>query len=217
MPLLKSITVPNGIIGVWQLTETSVGLLPHFSPEELADPDFQQYKYEKRKVEWLVTRVLIKQLIGPDFTISYLKTGKPILRHDKFKHLSISHSREFVAVFIHEYLEVGLDIENMTRNYSQIEKRFLSEAELAQVYKNPLMQCLYWCAKEAVFKMVHDEGVEFKQQINILPFNPEQDNHFVGRYISENQNSIHQLHFQTFSDNCLVWVTEETINLYHLI
>jgi len=216
MPLFKTLTIPNGLIGVWQLTETSIDLLSGFSSEELADSTFQQYKYEKRKIEWLVIRVLIKQLIGQDFTISYFKTGKPILSHTRFKQISISHSRDFLTVLIHEYLEVGLDIECMFRNYNPIEKRYLSEAELIQVDKNPLMQCLYWCAKEAIFKLVPDEGVEFRQQIHISPFNPELDNQFTARFTARNQELSYVLHFQTFSDHCMVWVTDEPINLKKL-
>lgn len=209
MPLFKSITVPNGLIGVWQLTETSVDLVPCFSDEELANPTFQEYKYEKRKVEWLATRVLIKELIGADFTISYFKTGKPKLNHAKYKHLSISHSRDFVAVFVHENMDVGLDIEDMTRNYNPIEKRYLSEEELIQVDKNPLMQCLYWCAKEAIFKLVADEGIEFRKQIHISPFDLELANQFSARFTAGNQEIAYQLYFQTFCDQCLVWVTDE--------
>ena len=194
------------MIGVWKLTESSADLLPGFSPEELADPAFQQYTHEKRKVEWLATRVLIKQLVGPDFTISYTKTGKPILNNSKFKHLSISHSHDFVSVILHEHLNVGIDIESTTRNYHPIEKRYLSEAELVQVNKNPSMQCLYWCAKEAIFKLVPDEGVEFKQQIHISPFNPELEDQFSARFMSKNQESIYQLHCQIFSGHCMVWV-----------
>lgn len=209
MPLYKTITIPDGLIGVWQLTESSADLSPNFSPEELSSPAFQQYTHEKRKVEWLATRILIKQLIGSDFTIRYSDFGKPILDHAMYRHLSISHSRDFAAVIIHEHLNVGLDIENMTRNFNPIEKRYLSEEELVRVGQIPKLQCLYWCAKEAIFKLVPDDGVEFKNQIHISPFNPELENEFSARYIAENQGLSYPLHFQIFSDHCLVWATDE--------
>lgn len=209
MPLYKTITIPDGLIGVWLLTETSIDLFPNFFPEELADPAFLNYTHEKRKVEWLATRVLIKQLIGPDFSITYSETGKPILNHARYKHLSISHSRDFAAVILHKNLNVGLDIENITRNYNPIEKRYLSEDELIQVNKKPRMQCLYWCAKETIFKLVPDDGIEFRRQIHISPFNPELENEFSARFIAKNRKLSYQLHFQTFSDHCLVWVTDE--------
>jgi phosphopantetheinyl transferase len=206
MPLFKTISFAGGLIGVWKLVEKSSDLLLCFSPEELADPSFQQYTHEKRKVEWLATRVLIKQLIGSEFAISYLESGKPILNHTRFKHLSISHSRWFVAVILHEHLNVGIDIEDMTRNYNPVEKKYLSEDELVQVAKKPLLQCLYWCAKEAIFKLVPEDGVEFRQQIHIFAFNPELEDHFSARFTTESKESIYQLHFQSFADHCWVWV-----------
>ena len=208
MALYKTIPVSGGLIGVWQLTEISSDLSSSFSPQELESNDFQQYTYEKRKVEWMATRLLLKQLIGANFKITYSQTGKPRLTHDRYKHLSISHSRAFVAVFIHERLDVGMDIESITRNYNSVERKYLSDQELIAVNKNNILQCLYWCAKEAVFKLVPDEGVEFRKQIHILPFDPKTEEQFRIQYTSENKTEDYQLHFQIFSDHCLVWVVD---------
>ena len=208
MPLYKTITIPDGLIGVWHLTESSADLLPNFSLKELADTAFLNYTHEKRKVEWLATRVLIKQLIGIDFSVTYTGTGKPILYHATYKHLSISHSYDFAAVILHKHLNVGLDIESITRNYNPIEKRYLSVDELIQVNKTPKNQCLYWCAKEAVFKLVPEDGIEFRNQIQISSFNPESENEFYARFIEGTRELIYKLHFQTFSKHCLVWVTD---------
>jgi len=207
MALLKTILLPEGILGIWELSELSEQLLPYFTPEELAEPEFRKFTFEKRKAEWLTTRLLLKQLIGPDFRISYSESGKPILEHSRYKFIAISHSREFVAVLVHEHLDVGIDIENMTRNYTAIQKKYLSETELKQVNGDSRLQCLYWCAKEAVFKLVPEEGVEFREQIRILPFDPEKTEQFPARYISGENQITYRLNFRIFSDNCLVWVT----------
>lgn len=206
MPLFKTIPVTDGLIGIWELTETSTALMNVFSPEEIADPDFRKYTYEKRKVEWLASRLMLKQLIGTDFKISYSETGKPLLRHAKYKQLSISHSRNFAVIFVHESREIGIDIESMTRNYQSIEERYLSDAELVQVDQNPVLQCLYWCAKEAIFKLVPEQGIEFREQILVLPFNPETENHFKAKFISGKQQTEYQLQFIHFSDHGMVWV-----------
>jgi phosphopantetheinyl transferase len=206
MPLFKTIPVTEGLIGVWQITETLADLLSEFADEELANTEFQQYTFEKRKVEWLATRKLIKELIGSNFEITYLDTGKPNLKHSRYLHISISHSRDFVVVFVHEHLVTGIDIESINRNYNPVEERYLSEDELLQVNKNPILQCLYWCAKEAVFKFVHEDGVEFKKQIHIFPFNPLLDKQFSVRFISGDKSSTYLLHFQIFAEHGLVWV-----------
>jgi phosphopantetheinyl transferase len=208
MPIFKKFKTSGGLIGVWQLTETSGELTSYFSPEELSNPEFQKYTFEKRQMEWLATRLLIQKLIGSDFTIDYSETGKPNIVHAEYKHLSITHSRGFVAVFVHENQPVGIDIEDINRNYNAVGKRYLSEKELADVGKIPLLQCLYWCAKEAIFKLVPDDGVEFREQIHISSFNPEKDEQFTARFTSKREELILQLHFQTFSDNCLVWVAD---------
>lgn len=207
MPLFKTIPTQGGLIGLWKFAETTAELLPYFSEKELLDSNFLKYTYEKRKVEWLVTRVLIRQLIGPDFTISYLNSGKPILTHDRFKHISISHSRNFAAIILHEHRNVGIDIEETTRDYNRIEKKYLSDTELIQTNKIPQLQCLYWCAKEAIFKLVDDEGVEFRQQIHIIR---ESETQFFAKFISSCNESIYILNHQFFSEHCLVWVIDDS-------
>ncbi|HAQ17694.1 MAG TPA: hypothetical protein DCR40_00485 [Prolixibacteraceae bacterium] len=207
MALFRIIPTDGGQIGVWQLTETSVGLLAHFSPEELENSDFWRYSYEKRKVEWLATRLLLRQMIGTDFEIHYSESGKPILNHSTFKYLSISHSREFVTVYIHVTCEVGIDLESVSRNYNAVEKRYLSEAELKQTGRDPVLQCLYWCAKEAIFKLVPDDGIVFREHIQILPFIPEQENQFSARFTFGNNPVVYSPHFQIFENHCMVWVS----------
>jgi 4'-phosphopantetheinyl transferase len=205
MPLFKTIPIPGGLIGLWKFAETTAELLPEFSGEDLDDPAFRKYTHEKRIVEWLATRLLIRQLIGPDFAISYLSSGKPNLKHDRYKHLSISHSRDFAAVILHERLNVGIDIEETARDYNRIEKKYLSDLEIGQIDKNQRLHCLYWCAKEAIFKLVDDEGIEFRNQIHIIP---KPENQFLARFISGERESGYELHHQFISEHCLVWVTD---------
>lgn len=214
MPIYKTITIPDGLIGVWHLTEFSADLFPNFSTKELSDPAFLNYTHEKRKVEWLATRVLIKQLIGLDFSITYARTGKPVLDHAIYKHLSISHSYDFVAVILHKHMNVGLDIESISRNYNPIEKRYLSDNELIQVNKIPRNQCLYWCAKEAVFKLVPEDGIEFRHQIQIPSFNPDMEKEFHARFIEGARELVYKLHFQIFSEHCLVWVIDTPLEIH---
>lgn len=206
MALFKIIPTDGGQIGIWQLTESSDELLAYFSPEEPVDSDYLKYSYEKRKVEWLATRVLLKQMLGAEFKITYSESGKPILTHSNYKFLSISHSREFVTVYIHPDCELGIDLECISRNYNSIERRYLSDAELVQTNADSVLQCLYWCAKEAIFKLVPDEGIEFREHIQISPFNPESDNHFTARFTFGSIPKVYTLYFQIFENHCIVWV-----------
>jgi 4'-phosphopantetheinyl transferase len=209
MPLFKKITVPGGLIGIWQMAETSSELSTQFSQQELDNPEFQKYTFENRKVEWLTSRILIQQLVGPDFSISYSEAGRPLLTHHTYKHLSISHSRYFVTVFIHEKHPVGIDIEDMSRNYAAVKKRYLSDQELVFVADNTKLQCLCWCAKEAIFKLVPHEGVEFREQIHIASFNPDLDDRFSARFECDGEEFNFTLQFQIFNNHGLVWVADQ--------
>ena len=202
MPLYKTISVTGGLIGIWKFAEPVSELRKAFSEEELNDPNFRKYSFEKRQAEWLATRLLIRQLIGAEYKIEYLQTGKPVIIHHHYKHLSISHSREFAVVLLHERCNVGIDIEDISRDYNRIEKRFLSEPELLFVAKNKVLQCIYWCAKEAVFKLVEEDGIDFKRQILIKG----DQNNLTARYSGDQEILHFPLFTDTFENNCLVWV-----------
>lgn len=207
MPLFKTISISHGMVGIWQLSEPVVDLLREFTEEELSNPLFTRYTHDKRKMEWLASRLLLKQMIGHKFSITYLATGKPILNHAIFRSISITHSRDFVAIIVHESKLVGIDIEDTDRNFQRIEKRFLSDEELGFVSGNNQLKCLFWCAKEAVFKLVEDEGIEFREQI-IVSSNPEQENQFSVKYQNKAKSINYQLNCDFFYGNCLVWVVE---------
>jgi len=192
-------------MAIWQLTESSEDLRSFAESENLDIDLLHEITNEKRKAEKLATRILLSQMIGSNFRISYTNAGKPLLNHASYHHLSISHSRDYVAVIVHQHRAVGLDIEHIERNYNAIEKKYLSEAELKQVNRNSLLQCLYWCAKEAVFKVVDDEGIDFIKQIRIASFNPENET-FAAHFISNDRETTYQLQQITFDKHGLVWV-----------
>lgn len=211
MPLFKTIPTTDGLICVWQIAETPEELLSHFSAQELANEDFGRFNFDKRKVEWLATRVLLKQLIGNSFTISYTSSGKPVLQHAQYHYISITHSREFVAVFIHQHKEIGIDIESRNRNYAPILKKYLSDLERCHIKEDTWIPCLYWCAKEALFKLVEEEGIDFKKQFEILSAEPA-TGLLLARYISQQQTKIYKLSYITLKDHCMVWVINDPMD-----
>ncbi|MGE5447931.1 MAG: 4'-phosphopantetheinyl transferase family protein [Bacteroidales bacterium] len=210
MPLFKTIPTPNGWISIWQLLETPQELIRFFTPEELDKQEFKKFTFEKRQAEWLATRALLKQLIGNSFKISYTDSGKPVLDHPLYRHISITHSREFVAVFIHQNREIGIDIESQNRNYAPILKKYLSEAELCHIKEDNSIPCLYWCAKEALFKMVEEQGIDFKKQFEIISSDPAQET-LLARYTSSPMVRTYRLNYTTFNEHFMVWVMNDAI------
>ena len=100
---------------------------------ETEKAEYTRLKIEKRKTEYLATRLLLKELTGTKQTIIYNKWGKPELYNNKLN-LSISHSASVAAIIISES-KVGIDVEDIERNVEKVETRFLSDKELNEIKK----------------------------------------------------------------------------------
>ena len=133
----------------------------------------EQFSTEKRKCEYLSVRLALRHLLGRDVSVIYDSNGKPFLE-DKSFNISISHTNNWVAVMVHPTMQVGIDIEKPTEKIKNIYTRFLSlteQNELSQGRDISLLQ-LAWSAKEALYKIIGKEAVDFKTQLQILAFEP---------------------------------------------
>jgi 4'-phosphopantetheinyl transferase len=160
--------IDNGLLGFWEITETTEQLLSLYQFRNGEPDHYLQFRNELRKREWLATRLLLQNMLGDESIISYEAGGKPTLLKPP-GHLSISHSTNCVVIFYHLNYQPGIDIESITRNVERAAKRFLSPKELNDCTINGILSnkdmMLRWCAKEAVFKMVPDADVDFAIQI----------------------------------------------------
>ncbi len=172
MPFLKKIKTYAGIIGVWQFSESASEMLSDYSMTENEKAAFRQFKIEKRRKEFLATRLLLKKLLEEKTEIKYSACGKPFLIDNNIK-ISISHSNDFAVIILSEQ-QAGIDAENIYRNTDAVANKFLSDKEQKDIDKmqtgKQLAKIVYWCAKEAVFKCTPLDEIDFKNHINIKPF-----------------------------------------------
>lgn len=169
MPVLFKHTQP--LFGVWKIEETSDELLSMLSLQSEYLPFLQYIKTEKRRQEWLASRVLLKELAGSELLIAYHEDGAPCLP-DSAWHLSISHTNGYAAVLLQEQPAAGIDIEYHSPRILKIRSRFMSPEEDASVHPDNVVKHLliYWCAKEALFKMIRQKDVDFIEHLHIEPF-----------------------------------------------
>ncbi|HKR04386.1 MAG TPA: 4'-phosphopantetheinyl transferase superfamily protein [Bacteroidia bacterium] len=174
MPLLydKQISEQSRIC-IWEINESPEELLQmgRITMDELEQAG---KKTLKRQLEWLTTRFLLKQMLSADEQIElfYDEYGKPHLKGHK-EHISISHTKQFVAVISHNFKRVGIDIEIVTPRIEKISHRFLSRKELEWTKENYSLEKLFivWGAKESAFKIYSAGGIEFKEMLEVNPFN----------------------------------------------
>ncbi len=205
MPLVKRITVKGGVVGIWQLSEKP----GEFGNLQLSSADsakLNEIAYEKRKVEFLAVRALLSELTGERYEISYHPDGRPFLPNEEIK-ISISHSKDFVAIILNKN-QAGIDIEVEGREINKIAKKFLSGYELLCIEKSTDKErslLLYWCAKEAIFKTTRHQGIDFRKQIAVKPFNVSADGTLYAVLTVGHKNTGLMLKYRFFKNNAVVW------------
>lgn len=169
MPVLFKYTEP--LLGVWKIEESSEELLSMLELQSEYLPFLQQIKTEKRRQEWLASRVLLKELAGEELLIAYHDDGAPYLP-DSSLSLSISHTNGYAAVLLQKQESAGIDIEYHSNRVLKIRSRFMSSKEDASVCPDHEVEHLlvHWCAKEALFKMIRQRDVDFIEHLHVEPF-----------------------------------------------
>ena len=116
----------------------------------------------KRRIELLSVRALLKA-VGIHQTIHY-NDRKPYLDNG---YISISHSANMAAIIYNPDFPVGIDIEVVAPRIQRIATRAFSESELAVATDDLEKLTVLWNCKECVFKLDNDDGIEFREMIEV--------------------------------------------------
>ena len=129
-----------------------------------------RFQNDKRRREHLAWRRVVRNELGRGVVIDYNEVGAPVVDTPK-THISVAHGGEKVAVAIADE-RVGVDIENLDRNYERVKSRFMSPAEeaLSDMEEWPAM---VWTAKEAIYKLYGKREVDLTEDIHITALNTE--------------------------------------------
>lgn len=151
----------NTELFLWKITE-SVEELSGFIPDgkELLDKARNSFKSDARRKEWLAVRALLQSTPYSNYKITYSTNGAPKLDSNK-KHISISHTKEFVALAISDE-RVGIDFEREERNALNVAKLFLKEKEYEKIDNDRNEALRLWTVKEASFKLASENAVVIK-------------------------------------------------------
>jgi len=169
MPLIKMQHTGNqSAWALWFISETEQELTS-INDER---PDSTIINSSKR-LEWQAGRVLLRQL-AEQFDLDYQGTvknefGKPYLKN-LTHHISLSHSFPYVAAQIDPLHEIGIDLEQPKSKLLNIAHRILSPTELMDAGSDVVKHCVYWCAKETMYKAYGKKGLHFSNQLNVNPF-----------------------------------------------
>lgn len=121
----------------------------------------------KRRSEWLTSRYLLTQIFEEPTKVYYEESGRPYINKGR---LSISHSGEYVAILFSEDRKVGLDLEKATERVGRLASRFISDDESYFLTADLFSKTLVWSAKEALYKIDHNDLYDFKKSFEIEKF-----------------------------------------------
>ena len=146
----------NQSLGVWEISE-SINELKALTKGVKLD----QIKSQKRKLEILAVRVLLKEMCG-NSKLNYNKYGAPVL--DNNKKITISHSKQLVAIIVSEF-KSGIDTEIISKRILKIKDKFISKYDNINYSQEDLT--IAWSTKECIFKWHQNGNLNFKDDISI--------------------------------------------------
>ena len=205
---LKKKLENEATIGVWQITETEEELiaLSATPTDEMEEISF--IKSASLRKQRLAVRALLNALFEEKVYLSHHDNGKPYLENNP-TNISITHTEKYVAVILHDENDCGIDVESLDRDFSAVEKKALSEDEIEDLEdeKRNEQLAIYWCAKEAIFKLLSRDNVDFAEQIEIERFRPRGEGELEATFIDKNEDEEEfNLAYMTFDRHVLVWV-----------
>ena len=207
---LKKKLENEATIGVWQITETEEELtqLSATPSDEMEEISF--IRSESLRKQRLAVRALLNTLFDEKVYLSHHDNGKPYIENNPIN-ISITHTAKYVAVILHEEENVGIDIESLDRDFSVVEKKALSEDEIEDLEdeKRNEQLAIYWCAKEAIFKLLSRYNVDFAEQIEVERFRPRGEGELEATFTYKDEEEEFDLEYITFDRHVLVWVVGE--------
>lgn len=189
---------------VMELTDSVDELFLHWHKVGLDTGEYEKIVSEKRKKEYLGVRLAMRSLLNKDVLIQYASDGKPFLADKSFE-ISISHSNKWIAVMAHSTRLVGIDIECPTEKIKNIYTRFLSKTEQEELSNgNNIAQLqLAWSAKEALYKIIGKQAIDFANQLRIFPFDVKPKGEIQAQHIDN--NTLYSLFYIQSAEYTLVY------------
>ena len=207
MPIVFKKAQNNSRLAVWHITEKEAELTSRLNDNT---PDLteqlRQITHPSKRLEWLASRILLKQLGKCVPLVCYDDNGKPYLENQNIC-FSITHTNNFAAVVISGKKTTGIDIEYPSSRISKLADRFIHPEEKAFIphQKEALYHALLWCAKETIYKTVNSPGLEFKTKIRIEPFEAGHEGSFKAAVLTDSGWNKYLLNYLVTNHYYLVW------------
>lgn len=195
---------------LWHSTESLMDLADELTLTFNDKIEWQSFKSESRKREWLTVRNILKKILphSSDHSIKYNENGKPYLLANHI--ISISHTRDYVTLILTDNLKVGIDIEHIHQRIDKLSEKFLSDTERKIVVNENRLKILHviWGAKEVLFK-IHSIGeIDFKRDLLVHPFIYSETGEVHASIIKKGYVKDYIISYEELNDHILTWAID---------
>ncbi len=204
----------RSITAVWEITETEEELLRDASIPNNEAEELLLTTNPQRRLERIAVRVLLNKVLGEKVYLRHHDNGRPFLPNNT-ANLSITHTQRFAAIIYNEDEPVGIDMEALHRDFSAVEHKALSDEErnyLSGKHRKEQL-CILWCAKEALYKFISENGIDFARQLYVEKFSPKKQGKLKATYTdNDGWETDFELRYETVKDHMMVWVEKRIDN-----
>lgn len=199
MPLAKIANIhDNACWALWHISE-SLGELEAMLPKALQGAyEQERMTHTSRKQEWIAGRLAVLALVEhfreTFHGLAKDEFGKPFLVNSPL-HLNLTHSFPYAAAIIHKHQPVGIDLEQKREKLGRLCPKFLSTQELAHAAQDLDKLCVYWTAKETVYKLYGKRKLIFKENIAIAPFELSEKGYLSACLRINEQETLYRLYY----------------------
>ncbi|MCK9159828.1 MAG: 4'-phosphopantetheinyl transferase superfamily protein [Bacteroidaceae bacterium] len=194
---------------IWKIDESEEDLLKLIPFKEEDLQKVHSFRSVRRRLEWLIVRVLLYQMLGKDkdTVIAYEVGGKPYLK-DSSLSISISHTKSYVAIILSTDNVTGIDIEQYGQRVWKVRDRFVRTDEYPQPYDGDITWglLLHWSAKEALFKCLQNAAADY-MKIRLQNFIPQNEGSFFVEVCNIKSKQIFPVSYFIHPDFVMTWLT----------
>lgn len=200
MPVLNKKNINNSLsIGIWHIVESKENLLETYVDRGFDTTNVIETKSELRLKQWLAVRLLLHEFY-PNVEISYNEFGLPFLSNKV--EISISHAGDYAVIALNTSEKCGIDIEKISAKVERVKHKFLNVQEL-EIANSLEELTLFWCAKEALYKLYGEKEIIFNEQLFINLIN--EPKIIQGRIKTSKNDELHEMVVEKIDDYFLVY------------
>jgi 4'-phosphopantetheinyl transferase len=207
MAIIKNETYDCGCqLGIWKITEDYNTLRSRLKLTREELDTLERFTHLPRKIEWLSVRVLLSEMSENQLSICYNGNRKPFIKGNSY-YISISHSRDLTSILLSRERKVGIDLEYMSHRIGNISDRFINSHEIITRDEELRKYHLYihWCAKEALYKICDKQDINFRDNLTIEMFEPEEEGWLSGWVKNKSRNELFKLNYFNLGNYVVVW------------